>query len=61
LISEETIGVKRNLSNSNYLRKFNIIDNKTEIKIDITSKTSLESWNILRRISIMTYDSVTTI
>ena len=55
------IGVKRNLSNYNYLRKFNIIDNKTEIKIDITSKTSIESWNILRRISMMTYDSVTTI
>ena len=42
-------------------RKINTNNHSTEIKIDITSKTSIESWNILRRISMMTYDSVTTI
>ena len=44
-----------------FFRKINTNNHKTEIKIDITSKTSIESWNILRRISMMTYDSVTTI
>jgi hypothetical protein len=42
-------------------RKINTSNHTTVTKIDITSKTSIESWNILRRISMMTYDSVTTI
>jgi hypothetical protein len=40
----------------NYIKKHYLDKSVNDVLIDITSKTSLESWNIIRKIGMMIFD-----